>query len=197
MTILPSLNHVTVLGILRNIKYKEEWKLPYQFELDVMNSKEKIVTLKCGALDIHNHLEKVKEGMDYILLNGKLRSGGFVQARTICIINDISSYSSPIHDIALLGRIKSLTSKYISTDAPFNKWSIDVDIFTEYGKPDIEEIEATTTCIINHNPKNDPNSQIEKAQPGDWLAISGKLKENGIIQTRTSLSYSFFKTSDE
>ena len=113
-------------------------------------------------------------GEDWVILEGKIRHQGFIQVREISILDAPRQQHQPIHHVALLGEIKSISKN----PGKIYSWQFDIDIYKEYGTEG--EVEASLTCGIGESSLNE--ELIESAVVGQWISLRGKVRDNGFIQ---------------
>ena len=180
---LPSINQVAILGVLTHVEHKPHNLYSWQFQLQVQSdNRQSEAVLHCGAREDNfgRAIQGAKVGKDWVLINGKIRKGGFIQVRDLYIIGEIITYPSPIHHVALMGEITAIRNYPESIYV----WQFDLNIYREYGNDDKDKIETTLTCGLGGD-SSYYNQIMEAAQQGQWAKVQGKVRNNGFIQVRS------------
>lgn len=104
---LPTVNQVTVLGVIKQVEHKPSNLFSWLFYVEVPSTYRNNETmLICGTNGngFREIVQKVVLGRDWALINGKIRIGGFIQVREISIIPEPQLVSSGIHHVGLVGK---------------------------------------------------------------------------------------------
>ena len=188
MSTLPSVNQVTLLGMIKKVEHRPNAKFSWIFQLDIPSSyhdRNQEASLTCGASGnfYGKAIQDATIGTDWVLVNGKIRKDGFIQVRELCVIGEVKGEHHPIHHVGVTGKITSIR-KYPNT---IYEWQFDVVVYPEYGKEDDSEVEAILTCGVAGD--GYCTAMIEAAIEGQWATIQGKVRNKGFIQVRSMCVY--------
>ena len=190
----PSINQVAILGLLTSFTPKPENLFKWQFHIQVPSNysgRNAEAVLLCGASDKTSgeSLQHARINKDHILVNGKLRKGGFVQVRDLSVIGEVKPSQPSIHHIALLGQITDISQQ----SSPVYKWQFNINVFREYGKTDGDPIEAVLTCGLGQSEYYD--QLMNSSTPGQWATVQGKIRNSGFVQVRSICIFDLEKHS--
>ncbi len=184
---LPTVNQVTILGVIKQVEFKPSNLFSWLFYVEVPSTyRNNEAMLICGTNgnSFREIFQKVVQGRDWALINGKIRTGGFIQVREISIIPEPQFVSSGIHHVGLVGKILSI--KHLP--GRVYEWQFDVDIFPEYGATEKQEVEATLTCGVGGGSIT-YSTELQEAHEGQWVTVQGKIRNNGFIQVRSMVVF--------
>lgn len=178
MGIQPSINQVSFFGIIKSVSHKPHSILCWQFEVEVESNNRSEATLTCGVGEsIHGQaIQSATPNKDWVLATGKIRRGGFITIRELCVVNNFEKTSFALHHVALMGQITSINSLPTSVYS----WQFDIALYPEYRDGDVE---AVLTCGIGQQSDHIP--LIRNANVGQWATVQGKIRTGGFIQVRS------------